>query len=671
MQKPSTQHSPVRWRWVIAAALILALDSEVSGGFLGLTWLSAMSAHLQILLFCIAIACLIYAFAEKPLLSIFHRAPTSQQESLSPSTQHSVPSTQHLSSLITRHSLLITLFLFALLLRLWHNGAAIHTLVDEMNFVSGMTNFWKPDPVLILTPMDNISPYTWLFPYLQANFVAVFGRNMEAIRAVSALVGALNIPALYLLAVTLFNRKTALVAAFLLAVFPPHIHFSRIALNQIADPLIGTLALAFLARGLKYQRRLDYALAGIFLGLTQYFFEGGRLLYIPLAAIWFITVYLFVRPDETVGARHVVPLRKIGYTILCTLLLAAPVYYTLFAIHKPLTGRMDASGLDTNFWNTFNTSPFAGGLNYLVNHLSPSIRVYALLPDATRYYGGHTALILPLLVPFFVIGLLIVLRYSRSAGNLLLLLWILAVSLGNSLLLVSSSSTHYVVVFPALALIIALGLCATLDWLPKRFSCFSFSPSPSHGDGAGGEVPLTENSSSTQHSVPSTQHFSFTCPSSLIPRPFLLIITILFLLAVYQLAYYFGPHLANFDAEFRETRPNHDIEDAVYRSLDFPPNTQVHIIGLGKFDVGYGLKFAYFFRDDLPTDSDISANLTRKWVSNLPRNVDQAFFFETEDIDTLELLQATFKSALEGPFFSPYNVAPQRQYVLFYVRRVP
>ena len=47
------------------------------------------------------------------------------------------------------------------------------------------------------------------------------------------------------------------------------------------------------------------------------------------------------------------------------------------------------------------------------------------------------------------------------------------------------------------------------------------------------------------------------------------------------------------------------------------------------------------------------------------------FFFETEDIDTLELLLATFKSALEGPFFSPYNVAPERQYVLFYVRRLP
>src|SRR6185436_10781310 len=91
-------------------------------------------------------------------------------------------------------------------------------------------------------------------------------------------------------------------------------------------------------------------------------------------------------------------------------------------------------------------------------------------------------------------------------GNLLLLLWILAVSVGNVLLRVSSSSTHFVVVFPALALTIALGLSATLDWLKSRQFWRaqtipdSSAPSPSHGEGAEGEV-------SSQHSVPSTQHF--------------------------------------------------------------------------------------------------------------------------------------------------------------------
>jgi hypothetical protein len=162
------------------------------------------------------------------------------------------------------------------------------------------------------------------------------------------------------------------------------------------------------------------------------------------------------------------------------------------------------------------------------------------------------------------------------------------------------------------------------------------------------------------------QHLSCLSPQSSRLSPIFILCT---LLALYQLAYYFGPHLARFDADFRETRPNHDIEDAVYRALDFPPDTQVHIIGRGKFDVGYGTKFAAFFRDDLPTDGDTSANLTADWLTGLSRTVDQAFFIEAEDIETLTLLQSAFKSALEGPYFSPYNVAPERQFILFYVRR--
>jgi hypothetical protein len=54
-------------------------------------------------------------------------------------------------------------------------------------------------------------------------------------------------------------------------------------------------------------------------------------------------------------------------------------------------------------------------------------------------------------------------------------------------------------------------------------------------------------------------------------------------------------------------------------------------------------------------------NNVNDWLANLSRTVDQGFFFETEDIYTLQLPQATFKSALEGPFFSPYNVTPERQ----------
>jgi hypothetical protein len=617
-----TQHFP-RWLWIVLASILLAILAEISGGLFKLEWLSNLSPHLQVLLLITAIVCLILAFHDKN------------------------PPSLRSGEGVRGWGLLITIFLFALAIRLWHNGDAIRVLVDEMNFVSGMTNFWKPQPLGILTPMDNISPFTWLFAYGQANTVWLFGRSMSAIRAFSALVGALNIPALYLLAAALFNRKIALTAAFLLAVFPPHIHFSRIALLSITDPLFGTLTLAFLARGMKHQRPLDFALAGISLGLTQYFFEGGRLLFIPLAAAWLIACTLF-RPRQNSTSQHSEPstqhfsLRSIFYFALCTILIAAPVYYTILATGKPLVGRMNASGLGGGFWEQILASPIQGSLDYLTQHLAPALGIYIVLPDQSPYYGGDTALLLFPLVPFFLIGLWVALRRWRSPGHMLILLWLLTTSLGNTLLQVSAATTRYVVVFPAIALTTALGLIAALDWIAHRIT----------------NKPISDAS---------TPHFSLF---SLITRHSLLI-TALALAALIQLAYYFGPHLSSFDARFRETRPTHDIEDVVYRALDFPPHTHVYIISPGTFDLSYGPKFAAFFRDDLPTVSSLSRDLTAEWLSSLPRNVDQAFFIEAADTQTLLLLQAAFNSALEGPFFSPYNVSLERQFVLFYVRRLP
>src|SRR5690606_27829994 len=124
----------------------------------------------------------------------------------------------------------------------------------------------------------------------------ILGHNLTGLRIFSAVFGTLTVPALYLLARELFDRRTALLAALLLATFPPHIHFSRLGLNNIADPLFGVLALAFLVRGLKRGGLRDYALSGVMLGLTQYFYEGGKLLYPLLFGAWLLLALCFWRP---------------------------------------------------------------------------------------------------------------------------------------------------------------------------------------------------------------------------------------------------------------------------------------------------------------------------------------------------------------------------------------
>ncbi len=585
--------------FALAGAALLAVSAGISAGVRRQDWTPPPHPHVQFGLLAVGIVLVTWGLG---------RSGTRENQ-----PAQAVPRRRWIFGLVA------ALTAGALALRLLYAGESIRVLVDELHFLAGTLSFWKPhDNIGLLTPMTETSPFTWLFPYWQANLVGLFGRSLGSLRAASAIVGALNIPALYLLARALFDRRVALLAAGLLAVFPPHLHYSRIALLSITDPLFGTLALAFLARGLQTGRRLDYALAGTFLGLTQYFYEGGRLFFIPLAAAWVLLLALLGRKEA--AAYH---WRGLPVAAAAGLLVSAPVYYTLLARGAPLAGRMDASGLNAAYWGGLLADPLNGLAAHLMRRVFPALLVYVAIPEATAYYGGGLPLVLPPLAPFFLLGLALALRRIRQPGNLLMLLWPGLTALGNTLLVVSHASTRYVVVFPALALAAAVGLDAACRRVTRR------GP-----EWARVVVPMSAAA----------------------------------LLAVVQVGYYFGPHLGSFDANLRATRPHRDLEDTVYRSLDFPPGTQIHIVSGALFDRGYANQMLAFFRPDLEAVGYLGSD---ELIADLPRlrhTTDQAFFIEPEDVRTLAALQANF--ALEGPFFSPYRVAPERQFVLFFAPRL-
>src|SRR5262249_24735862 len=153
------------------------------------------------------------------------------------------------------------------------------------------------------------------------------------------------------------------IAVLLLATFPAHLHFSRIGLYNIADPLFGTLALAFLARGWKSKRRSDYVVAGAALGLTQYFYEGGRLLFPVLAVGWYILLWL--------GGKSWREKRSdAGLMLVVMLLIAMPVYTTAFAVQVQITPRLNSMTLSLNSWSDlFKTTSATSTSRYY--HFAP------------------------------------------------------------------------------------------------------------------------------------------------------------------------------------------------------------------------------------------------------------------------------------------------------------
>ena len=84
-------------------------------------------------------------------------------------------------------------------------------------------------------------------------------------------------------------------------------------------------------------------------------------------------------------------------------------------------------------------------------------------------WGLSMALVLPYAVPALLLGVVFAAWRWRTPG-VLPLIWLLGTSAGNALLVESAVTARYVAAFPALALLIALGIGEALALLwPRRW----------------------------------------------------------------------------------------------------------------------------------------------------------------------------------------------------------
>jgi 4-amino-4-deoxy-L-arabinose transferase-like glycosyltransferase len=474
--------------------------------------------------------------------------------------------------------------------------------VDEVRPMTESLALWGNPNLPIIRQFGVISSLTRLFASWQAGSVALFGHNLLALRIPSAIVGTLTVGATYFLGRVLFDRKTAVIGALLLAAYPPHLQFSRIGILNIGDPLFGTLAFAFLALAFKSNRRLAWVLGGVCLGLTQYFYEGGRLLYPAFIMIWVILMLLVNR--KAIG-RWLHGLLIYGLTALA---IAAPIYYTLARLNDPLSTRMNTLSLSANDWAALLTSPpDSPAFDFLTRHFIDPLLLFINRPDPTPYYGGSTALILVFLVPAFVLGIFWSLRHASGRGLLLLFL---AAWAGNLLMVDSALAARYVVVFPVVTLLMALGIVQTAAYLLAQY------------------------------------------------RSKIVLIYVAFCL-VAQTVYYFGPHLENYNQQLVQGR---DAYDALFRTADLPSGTNVYLIAPPPtVTESYAQNFVAFVSDDKTIQLIDDPNSFA--FSQLPLAATYTFFVPADDAETPKILTQHF--ALEAPEYSSYPLANDKAYVLY------
>jgi len=286
----------------------------------------------------------------------------------------------------------------------------------------------------------------------------VFGESVAGLRALSALAGTCTVLTTALLARELWGRRVAWMAAAALACSHFHVHFSRLGSNQIADGLFVTLTLFLLVRGLRSRREVTFALAGVVIGLGWYGYFGARLVGIIVACY--------------VGWRMVAEYRflaRYGRLFLimlgAALVVAAPLLFHYVDHPENLASRARQVSVFASGW-LVREQEITGrsALSLLLQQFWRSISAFHYTLDTTFWYRPSIPLLDFVSGVLFVLGMVWATARFRWPANGLTSLWFwLAVGVGWTLTENPPSSMRLVIVAPALALLVGLGL----NWLTE------------------------------------------------------------------------------------------------------------------------------------------------------------------------------------------------------------
>lgn len=194
------------------------------------------------------------------------------------------------------------------------NADEAYEALTALEIVSGK---WQWNPV---------QPYFGPFYFAFLGYwIKVFGLSTFAIRIIPSLCGIASVLFTLFVVSRVYSWRTGVICATVLASFPAHVAWSRIAFGVSNLPLVNIVIIWFLFLWLKEQRQVCFWAATFFMGVgcnmhpSEFIFVGG----LGVAVLWILF-----------GKRRIVPLSELTGPCLLFLILSAPVW--LFWINGAL-----------------------------------------------------------------------------------------------------------------------------------------------------------------------------------------------------------------------------------------------------------------------------------------------------------------------------------------------
>lgn len=155
------------------------------------------------------------------------------------------------------------------------------------------------------------------------------GMNFTTLKLLSVLEGMITLPLLWWMGREVIGEHNprlantvGLILAALVAVSYWHVAISRLALRIILTPLVTSLLLVFLTRGMRHNRRGDFVLAGLVLGFGLYTYQAVRMLPV-VVVIGVILAFFFRFKDSQMRRRYA---RNLAILVVVSFVIFVPLF---------------------------------------------------------------------------------------------------------------------------------------------------------------------------------------------------------------------------------------------------------------------------------------------------------------------------------------------------------
>lgn len=321
---------------------------------------------------------------------------------------------------------------------------------------------------LVARPLGNPFATGW-YSVPTMSFVAygfamrLFGATVAGGRALSVLAGTATVLGTYLLARAVLGRRMAWMAAVIVAVSAYHIHYSRLASNQVFDALVGVLVLYLIWVAAGYgdhglpdrgaSRMAYWGSAGVVAGLGWYAYFGAR--WVTFLVILVVVWRAWMERDFLWRHRRGLLWFAMGWLVVTLPLLGWYLQHP-----STLTERYRAVSIFASGWLEREIEITGkSALALLAQQTWRAATAFHLTPDPTYWYRPEQPLVDFVTGALMLVGFVEAVRRWRWPSRALTLLWF-----GSTLVMAwivtenPPSSQRGLLLLPAVALLASLGL---------------------------------------------------------------------------------------------------------------------------------------------------------------------------------------------------------------------